>query len=383
MRFGRHILLSMCGLLMLTAGCGSAGKKSNEEGLAAYHAGNYERAIGLFLQAVTQDSDRAEYYTNLGMAQCQTGEYESAIDSFLTAIEHNSHTVNAWRGMGIACMELELYDDALEAFDKALSNIRSKHSEQRHDLIAYHAEACVKNGDYDRAIEDYNTLIEEKYETEQMYICLGHVYLQKNDAVSALTSYQKSINLGHRDFEKYLNMIRELKSQGFQNESVIVQEAALSIVPQDAEEHYYRGLIYLEQGQAREAFAEFEQSYNIGCEKSGYCLGYCYELRGEYSEAELIYQKLLTEVTDGKARIYNQLAACKIRQQKYDEALMLIGQGMALSDQSVKADLLWNQAMCYEGKRDYDAAIDILVQYQQQFPDDENCRMELSYLRSR
>jgi len=383
MKFGRHILLCMCSVLLVAAGCESAGKASNDQGLAAYHAGNYEKAIGLFRQAITQDADRAEYYINLGMAQCQTGQYEAAEESFLTAIEYNSRSVNAYRGLGIACMELERYKDALDAFDRAFSNIRKKNSEQACDVIAYRAEVRMRAHDYEGAIADYQTLIDKGYETEQMYIYLGDVYLRQRDTVSALTSYQKSINMDHRDFEKYLNMIKELKIQGFEEESQIVQDAALSIVPQDAEERYYRGLIYLEQEQVREAFAEFEQSYNMGYEKSGYCLGYCYELRGEYEEAELVYQKQLIGAAEEEARLYNQLAACKIRQQKFDEALLMIEQGFSLSDETVNADLLWNKAMCYEGKRDYDTAIDILEEYHKQFPDDENCTMELSYLRSR
>lgn len=383
MKFSRYILLGMCGLLLASGGCGSAGEASNEEGLAAYHAGNYEKAIGLFRQAVTQDRDRAEYYINLGMAQCAAGAYEHAVGSFETAVDYNSHSVNAYRGIGIAYMGMDLYVDAAEAFDRAFSNIRNKKSSQAHDIIAYRAEARAEAGDYDGAIEDYERLIAGGYETEQMYICLGDMYLRKNDTVAALTSYQQSINLNHRDFEKYLNMIRELKHMGFEEESRVVQDAALSIEPQSAEERYFRGLIYLEQEQEREAFAEFEQSYNMGYEKSGYCLGYCYELRGEYDEAELIYQKQLAESADGTARLYNQLAACKIRQKKYDEALLLIGKGLSLSEDDVKADLLWNEAMCYEGMKDYDAAIDVLMKYQQQFPDDKECETELSYLRSR
>ncbi len=383
MKFGRPILLCVCSLLLVTAGCESAGKKSNQDGLAAYHAGNYEKAIGLFSQAITQDKDRAEYYINLGMAQCEIGLYEDAKDNFETAISYHSRSVNAYRGIGIACIEQELYGDAVEAFNQALSNLRYKKSDKAYDILAYRAEAYAGLGNYDGAIADYETLIEGKYEIETMYIYLGNMYLMKKDTVLALQSYQQSINLNHRDFEKYLNMIVALKEQDFNEESKIVQDAALSIPVKSAEECYYRGLIYLEQEQEREAFAEFEQSYNMGYEDAGYCLGYCYELRGEYKEAELNYQKQILDGSGNPARLYNQLAACKIRQGNYKEALILIERGLALGDQSMTADLLWNQAMCYEGRRDYDTAIDILMQYQQLFPEDKECKLELAYLRSR
>ncbi len=382
MRSGRRILVCVCSLLLMAVGCTSAGKMSNEEGLAAYHAGDYEKAIGMFRQAVTQDGNRAEYYINLGMAQCAAGAYEDAKQSFSDAIRYNAHSVNAYRGMGIAHLELESYKDAVEAFDKAVDHVRGQKSGE-YDIIAYRAQAKAGMKDYDGAIADYETLIAADYETEQIYLYLGDMYLHKNDIVAALTNYQKSITINHRDFEKYLNMIEELKSQGFEEESHIVQDAALSVVPQNAEERYYRGLIYLEQGETQAAFAEFEQSYNMGYEAAGYCLGYCYELRGEYEEAELTYQKQLLEEGCDQARLYNQLAVCKIRQKAYNEALVLIEQGLALADERAMADLLWNQAMCYEGKKDYDKAIEVLTEYQQFFPDDKTCELELSYLRSR
>lgn len=383
MRYRTGMILCAVGLAVcLAGGCGSAGAASNSSGLAAFQSGNYEKAIGLFNQAITQDSQKASYYINRGMAQCNAARYEEALESFEQAAEKNPSSVNAYRGIGIVCMKQGRYEDAVEAFDKALEHLRREKGEQGCDILAYRAEAKEKSSDYAGAAEDYEKLISYNYEKEQMYLYLGYVYLAQGDCAAALTCFQQSINIDHRDFEKYLEMIEKLKQYGFTDSAAVVADAALSVPARSAQDRFYHGLLYLEKGQEKEAFSEFEQSYNAGFDAAGYYLGYCYEQREQYSEAELIYQKQLA-LSPEDARLYNQLAVCRIKQEKYEDALVFIRQGLALEDDEVTDDLLWNQIICYERKKDFDTAAELLIQYLSLYPEDQEAALELSYIVSR
>lgn len=376
------ILLWLALICSGMAGCQSAGAASNSDGLAAYQAGDYEKAIGLFNQAITQDGEQAVYYINRGMAQCGMARYEDALLSFETAAEKNPSSVNAYRGIGIARLREGSLEKAEEAFDRALANLKQEKSAQGCDILAYRAETRLKAGDCTGAVADYETLISYGYEIERIYLYMGYAYLEQNDVTSALICFQESINRDHRDFAKYLDMMEKLEQYGFLDEAGVVADAALSVAAKNAEERYYHGLIYLEKGDEKAAFAEFEQSYNAGFEQAGYYLGYCYELREQYSDAELIYQKQLTR-TPQDARLYNQLAVCQIRQERYADALVYIKKGMELSDASVTRDLLWNQAICYERKKDFDTAARLLQEYLDRYPEDKTASSELAYIESR
>ncbi|MBQ8639567.1 MAG: tetratricopeptide repeat protein [Lachnospiraceae bacterium] len=383
MRKGKGMaVLVLLAALLCAQGCESAGRASNEEGIAAYQAGELNKAIGLFNQAITQDSSCAEYYVNKGMALSAMTDYENALICFEQAVNLDSGLAHAYRGKGITCSREKDYPAAIAAFDQALACIRDQKSSLACDIIGYRAAAKTLSGDYDGAIADYETLIACEYEKERMYLLLGHVYIKKQDVDLATIQYQNSINQNHKDLKKYLEMAETLEAAGFEEERLRVLEAALSLTADTDEKHYDRGVIYLELDQVKEAFAEFEQAYNMGYLQAGYYLGYCYELWEQYSEAELIYQKQLT-VSAQDARIYNQLAVCQLKQQKYQEALVMINQGLALNDQAVSDDLLWNRVVCYEKMREYASAMTTLEEYLVKFPSDEKAKQELSYLRSR
>lgn len=371
-----------CVLLVVSQGCTGAGAASNRQGLEAYQSGSYTKAIGLFNQAITQDGTCAEYYVNRGMAECAAADYEAALDSFGEAIELDAGAADAYRGIGITYMYQKDYDRALEALDQALNCLHDQKTELSFDILGYRAMAKTLSGDYDGAAEDYEMLISYGYEQERIYMLLGDVYLKKNDVSSALIQYQNSININYKDIGKFLEIASALKDAGFEEERQMVLDTALSLEAETAENKYGRGLIYLERDQDKEAFSEFEQAYNMGYQAAGYYLGYCYELWEQYSEAELIYQKQLT-VSPDDARIYNQLAVCMLKQEKYQEALLLIDQGLALADRTVADDLMWNRVVCYEKLHDFDRAIGALEEYLVQYPADSSGRQELSYLRSR
>ena len=56
-------------LMALTiSACAPAGSGSNQKGLEAYRDGDYQNAVYLFKQAITQEPSEDAYYCNLGQA---------------------------------------------------------------------------------------------------------------------------------------------------------------------------------------------------------------------------------------------------------------------------------------------------------------------------
>ncbi len=380
----KHIAFAGALTLMAFAvsACAPAGSKSNQKGLEAYQDGDYQNAVYLFKQAITQEPSEDAYYCNLGQAYCAQGYYEEAIESFTQAAQLGSSLFYSYRGMGLAYSGLEEYDKAIESFNQAIEAAGSLDSSCRLDVVGYRAEAKTAIGDYTGALEDYNQLIEANYRLRDIYQLTGDVYLLMDDVDQALHCYQECLNIDNRNYEGYLTMAEALKKAEADEARQVVLNAALEVIPYEAEDWCYRGRVYLELDQIDEAFSAFEESYNKGYSQAGYYLGYCYELQGNSDEAIHLYQEQLRH-DPNDAGLYNQLASCMVRQGEYQDALIMIEKGMQLANESLMADFLWNESICYEKMGDYDTAIEKLMSYLEQYPADKNAQKELAFLYSR
>lgn len=84
-----------------------------------------------------------------------------------------------------------------------------------------------------------------------------------------------------------------------------------------------------------------------------------------------------------QSRVYNRIALEKIQQEDYDGALAAIDQGLAADDGSMAADLAFNQAAAYEGKRDFGKALELFQAYAATYGADEAVQREITFLESR
>ncbi len=84
-----------------------------------------------------------------------------------------------------------------------------------------------------------------------------------------------------------------------------------------------------------------------------------------------------------QSRVYNKMALDKIKISDYEGALASIEYGMAVDDGSVAADLMYNQAAAYEGRGDYEQALQIFQDYVDRYGSDENVEKEISFLKTR
>ena len=339
----KNIILAGALTLMAAAisACAPAGSNSNKKGLEAYQNGDYQNAVYLFKQAITQEPSEDAYYCNLGQAYCAQGYYEEAIESFTQALQLGGSSFYSYRGMGLAYNGLEEYEKAIESFQQAIEAAGSLDSSCRLDVVGYRAEAKMKLGDYEECLD-----------------------------------------IDNRNYEGYLTMADALKKAEAEEARKVVLNAALEVIPYEAKDWCYRGRIYLELEQTDEAFSAFEESYNKGYAQAGYYLGYCYELQGKSEEAINLYQEQIKHDPQD-AGLYNQLSSCLVRQGEYQDALIMIQKGMQLADESQMADFLWNESICYEKMGNYDTAIEKLMSYLEQYPADKDAKKELAFLYSR
>ncbi len=128
-------------LVLMLVGFGPTGTAGAEdafrEGVRAYRAEEYDRALNRFIEAQIESPDRPEILYNIGNAYYRTGDFESAADSYRQALQSAEGSLRRQTlyNLGNAAFRLGRYDEAIEHFEAALALDAS--DDKARDNIAY------------------------------------------------------------------------------------------------------------------------------------------------------------------------------------------------------------------------------------------------------
>ena len=119
--------ITVCLVCLIIAGCVlsvmllrsvRSGSNHDAAGISAYEGGDYEEALKEFNQALSYDSDNADYLTHIGMAYVGQKAYEEALGNFRQALDSAAderQKALAARGEGLALMYQGEYEKSQEA----------------------------------------------------------------------------------------------------------------------------------------------------------------------------------------------------------------------------------------------------------------------------
>lgn len=125
------------------------------------------------------------------------------------------------------------------------------------------AEAYEKKGDYKNAVIYYEMLSEDKRDVTD-YEKLTELYDKLNDWNNAAAASLKAAQLHSRDSAWYWsNAGRMLALAGKEDEAKFYFQIALAINPQDANSHYYTGLVYQNKGDIYRALHHYTEVLKI------------------------------------------------------------------------------------------------------------------------
>ncbi len=107
-------------LLTAAAAFAQTPDQDHDAGVAAFEAGEYRLAVGLFLDARDHGLDTPALNYNLGSAWYRLGDYVQAREAFLRAAEAPELAPLAWYNLGLAATQLGDIDDARAWFVRVL-----------------------------------------------------------------------------------------------------------------------------------------------------------------------------------------------------------------------------------------------------------------------
>ncbi len=222
------------------------------------------------------------------------------------------------RETAIQQIEAGDYEGAIASLDDALAHSDGGVGEFELDVLKYRAEAEYRAGDYAAAADTYDVLRQVDGEKQEYISRLCGMYILAEDTDRALEYYQK---------------LYEMDADGPDT------AAALAAV----------GSLLEKEGRPDDALELFQTALNDG-------------------------------VRNGV--VLNRLALQAMEEERYDDALVYIEDGLTLGDEG-RGSLLLNQAVIYEQRLDFEKAQEILETYVREFGSTEEVDTELAFLRSR
>lgn len=211
-------------------------------------------------------------------------------------------------GYGAYLFDNKKYDKALETFEIFLEipklpfiDGEISMTDSTYRMIKYFTAIAATNANQpDRAIELYTDLLDDEYETKNVYQLLSEEYKNKKDTLN-------QINILKDGFDKYKedpwflqNIINIYINTGQVKEAAQYLDAAIAQSPDVAEYQYVRGNIEERLGNNEKALKSFERAIELDPQKADAYAGIG---RLIYNEAVEIIKKA-ENITDNKT--YNQ-----------------------------------------------------------------------------
>ena len=179
----RHVVLSTCAALVAAASLAS-----HEEGLAAFKAGEYDRAATLFRQVVDERPDQVAAHLMLGRSLLSAGRSAEAVEAAdnLVGLDPSYEHLLL---LGRAHLAAETYDQAVSTFRRAI--FADPEHWRAHSALG---EALTRQSRYRGALKALQTALDLAVDSDTKVVWgqLGNLYLQRKQYAKAEKAWKKA-----------------------------------------------------------------------------------------------------------------------------------------------------------------------------------------------
>ncbi len=164
-------------------------KKHIKKGLALLKAGDHDRAIASFNNAILLDPPNAGYYLHRATAWEAKGDLDNALADYDAAVRLEHTNIATFRARGLLLHRRGEVERALADLDRA---IRLSFS----DATLYRDRGMIwyEMGRYNRAIADFTHAIQLDPNLASAYVSRGQAFQKKGDPVTAAINFEKAVN---------------------------------------------------------------------------------------------------------------------------------------------------------------------------------------------
>ncbi len=268
-----------------------------------------------------------------GCASMNKLYWDEALSSFQKAVEYDSTFVMAYVNLLIILTKsprAEYEGMERELVSKALRHSNRASWKEKNNLFSV---AASMDGDYRRAIEELEKIIERDPHDKAAYLWIGILYGQNlNEPRKAIEHFTKAIEIDSLAKMPYNMLAYEYDKIGDFEKSLWAIDKYLSLAPDEPNPYDTRGDLYAYNGKLDQAIDSYGRALAIKPDFTGTRakLGCMYLFKREYGKAERCFNELLSDSrkeTRSRARMY--LALVPLYQGRFKEALQMLDEGLA------------------------------------------------------
>jgi tetratricopeptide (TPR) repeat protein len=227
-------------------------------GLLSFAARQNDLAIEWFAQAIRQNPDVADYFSNLGAVLQHQGRYDEAAKSFDRALILKPDLAEAWYRLGQVLQQQKRLDEAILSFDQA-------HKVNPRYLEAVNASALLhfETDRYDEAILRFDRSLEIDPGQAGAYHLKGICQLRLQRFPEALANCTRALDLapGHPDIANNVGLVLQRLARNA--EALGYFDRAIALNPKFALAFNHRGTSLSELRRFDEALASFASAIAI------------------------------------------------------------------------------------------------------------------------
>ena len=316
-------------------------------GIAYLEAGQYSRAVPEFEAAVKLDPNFIGAHSALCRAYLEQNELESASTAVAAALKLDANyqpalllygtIIEAYHDRGKAHLADRQYTEAVAAFQKAIAlaadldnNSQDSHPENTHIYVHLGA-AYIGMKAHQNAIEALQHAIAQDADLVDAHYNLGYAYVEQGTYDQAIPHLERAIAIAPHLKRAHYSLARAYRESGNLEAATNAITETLRLDPdyQRAhefadiikQEHYNRGITYLNDERYSEAVTAFQNAITLDSDFAAahYNLGLAYLKMETYPRAVLSLEKTIALDPNHKAA-HHALALSYLGQQELGKA---------------------------------------------------------------
>ena len=282
---------------------------------------------------------------------------------------------------GITLMDNGKYEKALEKFQAALDLSLGEVGETEMDICFYKAEALYKLDDLDGALATYTAIVDFN-EDAKAYFLRGNLYYSLGEEEKALKDYGKAVEQDKNNYELYIGVYEALTAHGKEKEAQDYLNQALEIKGNSAYDKMQKGRINFFLGENKTALSLLEEAAKGKEKQAFYYLAEIYSIMRDEASAT---SNMKTYLESGAADSYSlfQIANDELAKGNPEMAIECLTAALQLEKISNKQIVMKTLVIAYEQNLDFDKAYELMKEYVEAYPDDEDAKRELTFLETR
>lgn len=285
------------------------------------------------------------------------------------------------RAKGITHMNNGEYAKALEAFQAALDESLGQIGALELDICYYKAETQYMLNDIEGAIGTYTAIIGYNNASKAYYL-RGTLYYDQDQEELALNDYQLATQYdGKNDYELYIAIYEAMKAHG-NDQGRTYLEKACEIKGDSAYDKMQKGRIQFMMGVYGEAVNFLQEAAEGGEPQSYYHLAEVYLATDKMDEAQAAFTSYISSGIADSDRLY-RIADQQMEKENYDIAIRCLEAALKLEQVPNKQIVMKTLVIAYEKTNNFAAARNVLQDYVNIYPEDEEAKRELTFLETR